>query len=1152
MLYNLLCNRRGFLRCRVFIFLVMGISSHAQIQALQIQALQNQALQNQALQNRAPQNRATVDESKWQRLSGNPAPNALVVTDLGREPDSLPLDHILLMLRRSADRQQALDSYLRQQYDPHSSAYHKWLTPQEFGNQFGPSAADVAKLAQWLRQHGFTVNQVPAGGLFVDFSGDAGQVAQAFHSEIHHYRLAGEDHYANSSDPSIPPALASVVSGFRALNDFHPRAQVGHLGVARFDRSTGTWLRSNNAHPRLTSPAGEDLPLYIAGPQDYATIYGIKQVWQEHAAADATSPLLVGTGQTIGVVGESNLESADIQTFRDQFGITALGPHGSVQMENPPASVCAAPDPADNEPESYLDAEWSGAIAPDATIDFVACGRQGTTSGADLAAAYIIADPAHAQKISVLSTSYGDCEAQPDSEANQFYVSLWQQAAAEGITVVVAAGDAGGDGCSDVYTYATDGLSVVNEASTPWNVAAGGTDFSDVFTGTAAAYWSPVDAANYQSALSYIPEMTWNDTCSSPAVLEKFGSSFSTSSGPGGFCTYVSQQPIDPNTGFPPYFFASAGGGGLSTVSARPAWQTGVAGIPAQGGRAVPDVSMFAAGGDAWSQTLILCDSGLAGLPAGSGCDFTNANDVYAGYGGGTSFVAPAFAGIVALIDQKSGGRQGQADYILYPLAAAQYVNSNDAAQPSLATCAAYLGPQVLSGCYFHDISATPSPSASAPFVTGNTAIPCTGTATAPGTYSNASTDATSNSGNCYDYEITVAQNGASLTTTPGYYGLLSTADNAWSPAFAAGPGYDLATGLGSPNVFALVNAPQWSILSVTTTNVPSGRVGVAYANSLAATGRVTPYTWGLTSGSLPAGLSLAPGSGTISGIPVAAGSFPFTVQVADPENPPATASASFTLTVEPALVPSTTVLTASGLPAAPGGNVTFTATIDGAGGIPSGTVTFLNGSAVLGTVTVVNGVATLAASFPTAGIDTVEASYSGDAIFAASTSEPLTLTIANPGFSATMSPASLAVPFAESGVVTLSLTPQGGYTGPVSLSCGKLPVYFSCNFAMQSINFAGSGGTVTSKVTIYSAVVPTASALISAIFWLPAGLSLLGGLGRRNRLFLCCGAAAVILGISACGRGDHEAPAGTYIVPILLQSQSLPSQTLNVTVVIK
>ncbi len=816
---------------------------------------------------------AQTREAPLQRLPGNPAPNGSRVVDRGPVPDTMALDHILLMLRRSATREQALDAFMRRQYDPHSGDFHHWLTPEQFGEQFGPSPADVAAVTQWLVQQGFTVNHVPAGGLFVDFSGTAGMVARAFHTEIHHYQLDGEDHYANASDPAIPASLASTVSGFRALNDFHPHPQVRHLGTAHYDRSTGTWSRATEPRPHLTNPPGSTIPLYIAGPQDFATIYSIDQVWKQHANGGDLSPLLVGTGQTIGVVGEADPQSADVQNFRDQFGLTALGPHGSVQIEHPPASVCAAPNPATNEPESYLDVEWAGATAPDATIDFVACGRQGTTTGADLAAAYIVADPAHVQKISVLSTSYGDCETQPLSEANQFYVSLWQQAAAEGITVVVAAGDTGSDNCRGVYTYAQDGLTVINVASTPYNVAVGGTDFSDVFSGTAATYWAPTNGPNSLSARSYIPEMTWNDTCASPLVLEKFGSAFNSASGPNGFCTYAAQQPINPNSGVPPYFYAFAGGGGLSTVSARPSWQAGVPGLPAQAGRAVPDISMFAAVGDTWSQTLIVCDSGLVNLPPGTGCDFTNANDVYAGYGGGTSFVAPAFAGIMALLDQKTGGRQGQINNVLYPMASAQFVNNSDPGQPSLATCAAYLGPQVASGCYFHDISATPNPAAggSPAFFTGTTAIPCTGTATAVGTFTDASTDPASNSRNCYNYGITVTQNGATLTSTPNYYGVLSTADNAASPAFAATPGYDLATGLGSPNVFALINAPQWPTLAITTISLPPGYPGIAYSQTLTATGRVTPYTWSLTAGSLPAGLSLAPG-GTIAGTPTALG----------------------------------------------------------------------------------------------------------------------------------------------------------------------------------------------------------------------------------------------------------------------------------------
>jgi subtilase family serine protease len=757
---------------------------------------------------------APVDDNRLTLLPGNISPRARPELDRGRVPDSLAQQHILMMLRRSEPQQQALEQFITRQYVPDSPDFHRWLTPQQFGEEFGPAREDIRKVTQWLTQHGFTINNVPASGLFVDFSGSAGQVAQAFHTEIHRYRVHGEDHYANAGDPYIPTALAPVVAGFRSLNDFHPQPQVRHLGVARLDPTTHRWSRLPADGSHLTSAANA---LYIAAPPDFAKIYGVDLVWQEKLDARSWAPPIIGTGQTIGVVGESDLESADIQNFRDQFGITALGPHGSVEMENPPSSVCAAPDPADNEPESYLDAEWSGATAPDATIDFVACGRQGVTSGADLAAAYIIGDPAHVQRISVLSTSYGDCEALPQSEANQFYVSLWQQAAVEGITVVVASGDTGGDGCQYVGSYASDGITVVNEASTPYNIAAGGTDFSDVFSGTTSTYWSAVNGPNFLSALSYIPEMAWNESCASPLVLAHFGQGFDSSGGPNGFCTWAAQQPVDPNSDFSPYANAFAGSGGLSTVSARPAWQTGVPGIPPQGGRAVPDIAMFASGGYTWSQTLILCDSGLSNMPPGTACDSTNADDVFANSGGGTSFVAPAFAGIMALINQKSGDRQGQANYVLYPLAAEQYVSYSSATQPSLANCAAYLGPQALSGCYFHDVSATPTPGASTPFITGNTAVPCTGSATSAGTFTDTSTDPASNNENCYGYQITVSTDGSSLTTTPDYYGVLSTADDAASPAFAATPGYDLATGLGSPNVYTLVNAPQWSGGGLTT-----------------------------------------------------------------------------------------------------------------------------------------------------------------------------------------------------------------------------------------------------------------------------------------------------------------------------------------------
>ena len=560
---------------------------------------------------------------------------------------------------------------------------------------------------------------------------------------------------------------------------------------------------------------------------------------------------------------------------------------------------------------------------------------------------------------------------------------------------------------------------------------------------------------------------------------------------------------------------------------------------------------MFASSGLYWGHSLIFCYSGN-----GSGCDFSDANTVFADTDGGTSFVAPAFSGIMALINQKTGDRQGQANNILYPLAAQQFINNSSTTQPNLATCAAYLGTGVLPACYFHDVSGTPNPDPATqkqtPFLTATTSLPCTGSATAAGVFTDTSTDPASDYENCYGYQITVTGSGSSLTTTPNYYGVLSTADAATAPAFAATPGYDLATGLGTPNVYALVNAPQWSALSITTTTLAPGTVGIGYAQTLAATGRIAPYTWSVTSGSLPAGLSLAPATGVISGTPTTAGTSTFTVQVADAESTPVTATASFTLTVAPGAskVASTTVLTSSAENVGIGTSVTFTATVSGAGGVPTGTVTFYNGTASMGTGTLANGVATLTTSFSTTGTFTITAVYGGDTSYTGSTSQPLAETIASPGFTTTVNPSNLSIEFAGTGTVTVNVTPQGGFTGPVNFSCGTLPKFFSCTFASSAITLNSSGAAVSNTLTINSAAVP--STTMAAAFWLPtfAGLLALGR--RKRRLALFCVCFAFIAAMGGCGgRGDHDAPLGNYSVPVVVSSQGAASQTVNVAVTV-
>jgi hypothetical protein len=242
--------------------------------------------------------------------------------------------------------------------------------------------------------------------------------------------------------------------------------------------------------------------------------------------------------------------------------------------------------------------------------------------------------------------------------------------------------------------------------------------------------------------------------------------------------------------------------------------------------------------------------------------------------------------------------------------------------------------------------------------------------------------------------------------------------------------------------------------------------------------------------------------------------------------------------------------------------NVTFTATVSGSGGVPTGTVTFYNGTASIGTGTLVSGAATLTTSFSTTGTAIIKAVYGGDAYFTGSTSAPFTETIQTPGFTATVNPASLTVPFAGSATVTLTITPQGGLTGPVNFSCGTLAKYFSCSFAAPSVSLTPSSGAVTNTLTIHTALLSTASTvsfgriLTATAFWLPAFTGLLAGGKRRNTrirmlamLCLCFAGAAAM---SGCGHGDHQAPDGNYSVPVNLTAQGAASQTVTVTVMIQ
>ena len=552
----------------------------------------------------------SVDEARMQRLPGNTHPLARAEFDQGIAPADLPLERMLLVLKRSPEQETALQALLLQQQDESSPQYHKWLTPDQFGQQFGPVDQDIQAVTGWLESHGFQVARVSKGRNIVEFSGTAGQVLEAFHTEIHKYVVNGEEHWANSTDPMIPAALAPVTAGIATLHNFQKKSQ-----IISANRSFEANLDPVSKHVEFTSSTDS----HALAPGDYAVIYNINPVYNSG---------IDGTGASVAVVARSNINISDISganSFRSTFGLP----------NNPPQIIVNGPDPGDlgggEEAEAVLDTSWSGATAIRATIKLVISKTTSTTDGVDLSEEYIIDN----NLSDVMTESFGDCEANYTRGEADFYSSLATQAAAQGITYTVAAGDSGAEGCDDpTETSATGPLSVNILASTPYTIAVGGTEFNE--NGNDAAYWSSTNRPGLASALSYIPEDVWNESC----TVAQCGSA---------------------NAGL------WAGGGGASTLFSKPSWQSGVTGIPDDGARDVPDVAMTAAGHDAY----LLCLDGS--------CTPNSRNRIsFQGYSG-TSAATPSFAGIMALVVQKTGSRQGQADQVLYPLAASENLSECDA-----------------------------------------------------------------------------------------------------------------------------------------------------------------------------------------------------------------------------------------------------------------------------------------------------------------------------------------------------------------------------------------------------------------------------------------------------------------------------------------
>src|SRR5579859_8076216 len=410
-----------------------------------------------------------VDESKRVTLRGNVHPLARAEFDQGAIADTQPIHRIYLLLNRGAEQQTALDKLMREQVDASSPNFHKWLTPEDFGAQFGPSEEDVTAVKSWLSSHGFTGMKTNNGRTIVEFNGTVGTVRSAFATDIHRFVVRGEEHFANVSEPQIPAALANVVIGVTSLHNFRKRAHIKRFGKFRRDLTTG------EITPLFTF-TDVNGTFFGMGPADFAKIYNIP--------AGAT-----GAGQSIAIVGRSNINIQDVIDFRHMFGLDVNFPANNVQV------ILNGADPglvSGDEGEADLDVEWSGAVAPAATIKFVVSESEQTdgVDGVDASAQFIVDN----NLAPVMSESFGSCEAAQGTAGNAFENALWQQAAAEGITVSVSAGDNGSAGCDDPNSVnsATRGIAVSGTASTPFNVAVGGTDFDDA--GKQNTFWASTNS----------------------------------------------------------------------------------------------------------------------------------------------------------------------------------------------------------------------------------------------------------------------------------------------------------------------------------------------------------------------------------------------------------------------------------------------------------------------------------------------------------------------------------------------------------------------------------------------------------------------------------------------------------------------------------
>ncbi len=702
----------------------------------------------------------TIDQGSLVPLQGHVRPDLTPGRDLGPVDDSLPL-RLYLVLTPSPERIAARDQFIARQQQPGAPEYHHWLTPQQYGERFGVAQADIGKITHWLQSQGFEVKSVLNNASMIDFATTAGGVRNTFHTQLHYWNIQNGKFTANAENPMIPAALANIVTGITGLSKVPVQSKHTPFKPTAYDAETHRW-HAPSALPEPASKFSAGSGFYNVTPQDFYTIYDLNKVFATgDRGAGATIALPEPTDMKYGTVNSSTgaATGGDVATFRKLFGVA--GTLNMTVLHGAGTVTCADPGINGDEDEATLDAEWANAVAPSAHLIFMSCDDSAAADGFTTALTALIDN----NLADVISSSYGRSELYLSPSDYSLDDTLASQAAAQGQSFIDAAGDAGAADADQNNAYtAGSGFNVDQYAGHPLVTAVGGTDFSDKYDADLGGepqthYWG-TNSLFFGDALGYIPETPWNSSCASSIIAFDTGNVT-----PAQYCgqgpsvnSYINGAIV-------------GGGGGYSAHYRTPPYQIGIPGLSkAATKRAVPDISFFAANGF-WGHALIVCDSNDPTTACTSPSTF--------GASGGTSFTAPQFAGVTALLVTLTGERQGTLNPGIYALAKAQFAASATAAACYANGQTANIGVTKAlpaAACIFHDIT------------TGNNDEPC-----AKGSL------------DCY--------------VSPGdQYGLLSTTGaSTLTVGYPAAPDYDLATGLGSLDIYNFITHWSQSYASATT-----------------------------------------------------------------------------------------------------------------------------------------------------------------------------------------------------------------------------------------------------------------------------------------------------------------------------------------------